>query len=98
MCRVLNITRQNYYKYRAVVDKDYHDYLIIKEIFEEGKQLYGARRLKIAILNEPISKVLRAILYENFEIIKPNAYIFLVIGFIFLFFYNFQKLKKKGEK
>ena len=52
MCRVLNITRQNYYKYRAVVDKDYHDYLIIKDIFEEGKQLYGARRLKIAILNE----------------------------------------------
>ena len=52
MCRVLNITRQNYYKYRNTVDKDYNDYLIIKDIFEGGKELYGARRLKKAILNE----------------------------------------------
>ena len=52
MCRVLNITRQNYYKYRNTVDRDYNDYLIIKNIFEEGKELYGARRLKKAILNE----------------------------------------------
>lgn len=52
MCRVLNMTRQNYYKYRNKVDKDYNDYLEIKRVFEEGKQLYGARRLKKAILNE----------------------------------------------
>ena len=52
MCRVLSITRQNYYKYRNTVDKDYNDYLIIKDIFEEGKELYGARRLKKAILVE----------------------------------------------
>lgn len=52
MCRVLSITRQHYYKYRNTVDKDYNDYLIIKDIFEEGKELYGARRLKKAILVE----------------------------------------------
>ena len=52
MCKVLNITRQNYYKYRKTVDKDYNDYLIIKSIFEEGKELYGARRLKKAVLKE----------------------------------------------
>lgn len=52
MCRVLNITRQNYYKYKNTVDKDYDDYLIIKSIFEEGKELYGARRLKKSILKE----------------------------------------------
>lgn len=52
MCRVLNITRQNYYKYKNTVDKDYDDYLVIKSIFEEGKELYGARRLKKSILNE----------------------------------------------
>ncbi len=46
------MTRQNYYKYRNKVDKDYNDYLEIKRVFEEGKQLYGARRLKKAILNE----------------------------------------------
>ena len=52
MCRVLNITRQNYYKYRNTVDKDYNDYLLLRKVFEEGKELYGARRLKRAILNE----------------------------------------------
>lgn len=44
--------RQNYYKYKNTVDKDYDDYLVIKSIFGEGKELYGARRLKKSILNE----------------------------------------------
>lgn len=46
MCSILNITRQNYYKYRNSVDKDYYDYLEIKRVFEEGKELYGAIRIK----------------------------------------------------
>ena len=46
------MTRQNYYKYRNTIDKDYYDYLEIKRVFEEGRELYGARRLKKAILNE----------------------------------------------
>ncbi len=50
MCKVLNITRQNYYKYKNTKDKDYHDYLEIKCVFEEGKELYGERRIKKAIL------------------------------------------------
>lgn len=50
MCNILNMTRQNYYKYRNTIDKDYYDYLEIKRVFEEGKELYGARRLKKAIL------------------------------------------------
>lgn len=50
MCNLLNMTRQNYYKYRNTIDKDYYDYLEIKRVFEEGKELYGARRLKKAIL------------------------------------------------
>ena len=49
MCSVLNITRQSYYKYRNTMDKDYYDYLEIKRVFEEGKGLYGARRIKKAI-------------------------------------------------
>jgi len=52
MCRILNITRQNYYKYRNTLDKDYNDYLEIKRVFEEGKELYGARRIKKALLIE----------------------------------------------
>lgn len=50
MCKVLNMTRQNYYKYKNKVDKDYNDYLEIKSIFEEGKELYGARRIKKGLL------------------------------------------------
>jgi len=44
------MTRQNYYKYKNTVDKDYYDYLDIKSVFEEGKELYGARRIKTALL------------------------------------------------
>ena len=43
------MTRQNYYKYRNTKDKDYQDYLEIKRVFEEGKELYGARRIKEAL-------------------------------------------------
>ena len=52
MCAVLNINRKTYYKYRNSEDKDYYDYLEIKRVFEEGKELYGARRIKKAILKE----------------------------------------------
>ena len=52
MCKILNITRQNYYKYKNTIDKDYYDYLEIKRVFEEGKELYGSRRIKKGLLNE----------------------------------------------
>ena len=52
MCKVLMMTRQNYYKYRNTMDKDYNDYLEIKRVFEEGKELYGAIRIKKALAIE----------------------------------------------
>lgn len=52
MCSVLNITRQNYYKYRNTIDKDYYDYLEIKRVFEEGNEIYGAVRIKKALLRD----------------------------------------------
>lgn len=52
MCYVLGITRQNYYKYRNTIDKDYYDYLEIKRVFEEGNELYGARRIKKALIRD----------------------------------------------
>lgn len=45
MCIVLDINKSTYYKYRKSEDKDYYDYLIIKEIFDESKCTYGARRI-----------------------------------------------------
>ena len=50
LCKRLNMTRQNYYKYRNTIDKDYYDYLEIKDAFEEGKELYGIRRIRKALL------------------------------------------------
>ncbi len=45
MCEVLEISKRTYYKYRATEDKDYYDYLLIKEIFDESKGTYGYRRI-----------------------------------------------------
>ena len=45
MCIVLNISKRTYYKYRGSEDKDYYDYLIIKEIFDDSKNTYGSHRI-----------------------------------------------------
>lgn len=45
MCAALDISRRTYYKYRNSEDKDYYDYLLIKEIFDESKSTYGYRRI-----------------------------------------------------
>ena len=45
MCAVLEISKRTYYKYRNVEDKDYYDYLIIKEVFDDSKGTYGYRRI-----------------------------------------------------
>ena len=47
----MEMSRKTYYKYRNVEDKDYNDYVIIKEVFEKGKEIYGYRRLKKSILH-----------------------------------------------
>jgi transposase InsO family protein len=45
MCQVLEISTSTYYKYRYTKDKDYGDYLLIKEIFDSSKKTYGYRRI-----------------------------------------------------
>ena len=45
MCGALDISKRTYYKYRNSEDKDYYDYLLIKEIFDESKGTYGYRRV-----------------------------------------------------
>ena len=49
MCAVLEITKRTYYKYRNKEDKDYYDYLIIKQVFDESKCTYGYRRIQEGI-------------------------------------------------
>jgi len=50
MCAALEISQRTYYKYRNYEDKDYYDYLIIKEIFDESKGTYGYRRISEGLL------------------------------------------------
>ena len=45
MCATLDISKRTYYKYRNAEDKDYYDYLIIKEVFDESMGTYGYRRI-----------------------------------------------------
>lgn len=45
MCAVLEISKRTYYKYRNAEDKDYYDYVLIKEIFDESNRTYGYRRI-----------------------------------------------------
>ena len=45
MCAVLEISKRTYYKYRNSEDKDYYDYLIIKQIVDDSKGTYGYRRI-----------------------------------------------------
>ena len=49
---VLNISKSNYYKYRNYLDKDYSDYLLIKEIFDESRCTYGYRRIEEGLLQK----------------------------------------------
>jgi Transposase and inactivated derivatives len=83
MCAVLEIGIRTYYKYRNSEDKDYYDYLIIKEIFDDSKGTYGYRRitegLKIkygVIFNHKKVKRIMKKYYikpEYIKRIRPNA-------------------------
>lgn len=45
MCDVLEISTSTYYKYRNTRDKDYEDYVLYKQIFDDSKRTYGYRRI-----------------------------------------------------
>src|SRR5574344_2179868 len=62
MCAALDISIRTYYKYRDSEDKDYYDYLIIKEIFDESKGTYGYRRICEGLL------IKYSVIYND----KPN--------------------------
>ncbi len=84
MCDVLNIGIKNYYKYRNQEDKDYYEYLIIKEIFDESKGTYGYRRIEegikqkygIIMNHKKILRIMQKyyIKPEYIKKIRPNKY------------------------
>ena len=50
MLDVLELSKRTYYKYRNAEDKDYYDYLLIKEVFDKSKRTYGYRRISECLL------------------------------------------------
>ncbi len=84
MCAVLGISKKTYYKYREKEDKDYYDYLIIKEIFDESKCTYGYRRvcegikIKYGVMfnHKKVARIMKKYnLKPNYiKKIRPNIY------------------------
>ena len=64
MCEVLEISKRTYYKYRNVEDKDYYDYLIIKEIFDDSKCTYGYRRVSEGI------KIKNGVIFNHKKVLR----------------------------
>lgn len=55
LCGVAKVSRSGYYqwlKHTDDKDKDYPDYLLIKEIFDKGKSKYGWRQIKMKLERE----------------------------------------------
>lgn len=83
MCAALDIAKRTYYKYRNTQDKDYYDYLLIREIFEENKRTYGYRRICEAILikygvilnHKKVARIMKKynLKPEYIKRIKPNT-------------------------
>ena len=46
MCEAIGISTRTYYKKRNKADRDYFDYKLIKEVFDESKGTYGYRRIQ----------------------------------------------------
>lgn len=49
---VLDISKSNYFKYYKQIDKDYEEYLLIKEIFDDSKGTYGYRRIEKGLIRK----------------------------------------------
>lgn len=53
LCNIANVSRAGYYKWKTVSDnRDYDDYIIIKEIFDRGKGKYGWRTIQMKLKSE----------------------------------------------
>jgi len=55
LCNIAGVSRSGYYKWLKRADepeKDYDDYLLIKEIFEQGKRKYGFRVIQMKLKSD----------------------------------------------
>ena len=55
LCTIAEVSRSGYYQWhrqREKPEKDYADYLLVKEIFEKGKKKYGFRTVQMKLFSE----------------------------------------------
>jgi len=55
LCGIAKVSKSGYYKWLKTSDKkekDYNDYLLIKEIFDKGKSKYGFRTIQMKLRSE----------------------------------------------
>lgn len=55
MCSIAKVSRSGYYlwlRQADETDKDYNDYLLVKEIFDKGKKKYGWRQVQMGLKRE----------------------------------------------
>lgn len=58
LCAVAKVSRSGYYKWLKqadIPDKDYDDYLLIKEILDKGKRKYGRRTIQMKLIRQGIT-------------------------------------------
>ena len=58
LCEIAKVSRSGYYKWLKTIDKtprDYQDYLLIKEVFEQGKSKYGWRNVQMKLKDKGIT-------------------------------------------
>jgi transposase InsO family protein len=55
LCEIADVSRSGYYKWLKHSDRkerDYDDYLLIKEVFDKGKRKYGWRTVQMKLFSE----------------------------------------------
>lgn len=79
MCGLADVSRSGYYKwlqYADNPDKDYDDYLKVKEIFDQGKGKYGWRSIKMRLESMNHKKIQR--IMRKYDLVtrvrKKNPY------------------------
>ena len=83
LCAALAVSRRTYYRHRNKEDPDYHEYLLIKGIFDESKGTYGYRRIEeglkikygVIFNHKKVARVMRKynLKPEYIRRIRPNT-------------------------
>jgi transposase InsO family protein len=75
LCDIAKVSRSGYYAWRRYADeseKDYADYLVVKEVFDNGKRKYGFRTIKMRLLSEKRIRIMRKYqLFVKIRTINP---------------------------